>query len=468
MLEQVELRCPLSPNIMASKIFVNAKIVRHDGVKEGALAVKDGKIWEVWYVDGLEEKKSFFDKLMHGESPDESKFDEVIDLKGKYLLPGLVDAHVHFRTPGHEAKEDWTTGSKAALAGGVTTVLDMPNNDPPTIDEETLSEKRKVVAEETLVNYGFFVGATDENAEIVGKIKGMAGVKAYLGSSTGNLFLHAKIYFEKLLENTEKIVAVHAESELVMLELASEYEGKDDPSVHSLIRSPESAYESVKDTLHLAKKYGKKIHLCHVSTEKELEAVRKFKDENVSVEVTPHHLFLTTLDYEKLGNLIKVNPPVREPADQVVLWQGIKDGTVNIVATDHAPHTLAEKKKNYKDVPSGVPGVQTMLPLLLNAVNEGKLSLEKVVELTSYNPSKIFGIKNKGMIEKGMDADLTVVDMDLEEEVDKEFLFSKCGWSPFEGRVLKGWPVLTFVNGEKMYEWRDRFGEVKGREVSYQ
>ncbi len=452
---------------MASKLFVNARIVRHDGVKEGAVAVKEGKIVDVWYVDGTADKKSFFDKLMGADAPDKSKFDEVIDLEGKYLLPGLVDAHVHFRTPGHDAKEDWTTGSKAALAGGVTTVLDMPNNDPPTIDEETLNEKRKMVDVETLVNYGLFVGATDENAETVGKIKGTAGVKAYLGSSTGNLLLDAKIYFEKLLENTEKIVAVHAESELCMLELASEYDGKNDPCVHSLIRSPDCAYEAVKDTLHLAKKHGKKIHLCHVSTEKELDAVRKFKDENVSVEVTPHHLFLTTLDYEKLGNLIKVNPPVREPADQVALWEGIKDGTVNIVATDHAPHTLDEKKKDYKDVPSGVPGVQTMLPLLLNAVNEGKLSLEKVVELTSYNPAKIFGIKNKGLIEKGMDADLTVVDMEKESKVNKNYLFSKCGWSPFEGRELKGWPVLTFVNGEKMYEWRDRFGEAKGREVNF-
>ncbi len=439
---------------MLSKLLKNAEIVRHNGSIKGSLIVENDKIAEVYESGAV--------------LPDESAFDEVIDLEGKYLLPGLIDVHVHFRTPGHEYKEDWITGSKAALAGGVTTVLDMPNNEPPIIDEEALDRKREIVKKDALVNFGLYVGATDDNVSYIGKIKSAAGVKAYLGSSTGDLLLDAKRYLETLLEETGKIVAVHAESELCILEETAKHEGQTDPKVHSMIRNPECAYEAVKNALHLLKKYQKKLYLCHVSTERELSEVKKFMNENVSVEVTPHHLFLNTMDYERYGNLIKVNPPVREPADQVALWQGIKDGLVNVIATDHAPHTLEEKKKDYKEAPAGVPGVQTMLPLLLNAVNEGKISLEKMVELTSFNPARIFGIQNKGDIEKGMDADLTVVDLQKVATVEKDYLFSKCGWSPFSGWELMGWPVMTLVNGEKMYEWRDKFGDKKGREVDYE
>jgi len=223
----------------------------------------------------------------------------------------------------------------------------------------------------------------------------------------------------------------------------------------------------VKDALYLAKKHNGRIHIAHASTAKELDAVRKFKNEKVSVEVTPHHLFLTEKDYAEYGNLIRVNPPVRAMVDQVALWEGIKDGTVDMVATDHAPHLEREKEQSYSKVPSGVPGVQTMLPLLLNAVNEGKLTLEKVVELTSFNPAQKFGIKNKGMLVSGYDADITVVDMDLQEKVCHKFLWTKCNWSPFHGWVLKGYPVRTFVNGVLMYEWRDTFQEGIGQEVEY-
>jgi len=440
---------------MNDLLLKNAKIVNHEGIFEGVVYVKNDKIEEVYESGDLPD-----------DFKDDSNFGSVVDLEGKYLLPGVIDVHVHFRTPGQEYKEDWETGSKAALAGGVTTVLDMPNNDPAVTDNESLQNKKEIVQESTLVNYGLYVGANPQNINQIKDLEGVAGIKVYMGSSTGDLLLSDKELLEELMSKTECLIAIHAESEECIREKMDEFKDKEEPEVHSKIRAPECAYEAVKTAVHLAKKYKRHLHICHLSTEKELDTVRKFADD-VSVEVTPHHLFLTDMDYERYGNKIKINPPVRSVADQVALWQGIKDGTVNIIATDHAPHRKDEKAKTYSEVPSGVPGVQTMLPLLLNAVNEGKLALEKVVELTCYNPSKIFKIANKGRIEKGMDADLTVIDMDLSAKVEEKNLFSKCGWSPFEGWELKGWPIKTYIAGQLMYEWADKFGTNPGKEVEY-
>jgi dihydroorotase len=279
--------------------------------------------------------------------------------------------------------------------------------------------------------------------------------------------LDNKEMLESFFAGVKKILAVHAEHEECIQKGLRKYHGVEALNVHSLVRAPECAEEAVKEVMHLAKKHGTRVHICHVSTQGELEIIHKFKDERVSVEVTPHHLFLTDKDYRTFGNVIKVNPPVRGVIDQVSLWEGIKSGLIDIVATDHAPHLMEEKKLPYDKAASGVPGVQTMLPLLLNAVNDVKLTLEKVVELTSYNPARIFKIKGKGVLEKGADADITVVDMRLEERVCHEFLWSKCGWSPFHGWVLRGWPVMTFVNGELMYQWRDTFGKKTGKEVTF-
>lgn len=441
---------------MKNFVFINAKIVTHQEVFEGSLATQGGTIVKI-------ERKNKPEKVEG----------EIVDLKGKYLFPGLIDVHVHFRTPGMTQKEDWTTGSKAALAGGVTTVLDMPNTNPPVIDEKSLELKRSIVQKEALVNYGFYAGATLDNFEETQKCKNIAGIKIYMGSSTGTLLVDDPKVLEKFFDQSKKLLALHAETESCIQKGAQKFMNVEDPSFHSRIRAPECAQEAMKLALGFVKKYKTRAHFCHVSTAKELELVTGFKKDNpelaklVSVEVTPHHLTLVEDDYEQYGNLIKVNPPIRSEEDHNALWEGIKNGLVDIIATDHAPHLQAEKELPYSQVPSGMPGVQLMLPLLLDASNKGILSLTRVVELTSYNPVKLFGIPNKGMIEEGYDADLTVVDMEKIERVCHHFMWSKANWSPFHGWILNGWPVMTFVNGNLMYEWRETFGKELGREVDF-
>jgi dihydroorotase len=446
---------------MAHILFKNAKVVNQKEIFEADVTVRGGKIEKVFRKDVSKDE----------DKPAESDFEVVYDLENRlYLLPGLIDAHVHFRTPGMTEKEDWITGSKAALAGGVTTVLDMPNTNPPTVDAEHLQKKQEAVAEQALINYGFFAGANHDNLEELTNMKGIAGVKIFMGSSTGSLLIDEKDLLEKFMEEMGKcgqLVAIHAEDEDCIQANMEMNKGNEDPRVHSVIRSPECAHKACKEAMHLARKYNTRVHVCHVSTEKELECIKKFKTGNVTCEVTPNHLFLSDKDYSKYGNFIKVNPPVREQADQVALWAALKDGTVDIIATDHAPHLLEEKQKPYPEAPSGIPGVQTMLPLLLDSVNKGLITLERIVRLCSYNPAKIFGIKNKGKIEEGYDADLTVVDLDKLERICHQWLWTKVNWSPYHGWILKGYPVMTFVNGNLMYEWREKFGSHMGRPVVY-
>jgi dihydroorotase len=443
------MRSHFYKKIFMKKTFaiINAQIVSHKEIFMGSVQVKDGKITKV--------SKDLFNEKV-----------ETIDLKGKYLLPGLIDPHVHFRTPGFPEKEDWVTGSKAALAGGVTTVLDMPNTKPPTTDASSLALKRAMVSKDALVNYGFFAGATNNNVDDVMAMKGIAGVKIFMGSSTGSLLVDDKGALEKFMQ-AGIICALHAEDEQCIHEAQAKCVDREDAAVHSLARPPECAALAVKEALTLAKKYGTEVHICHASTKAELDVIRGFKNDHISVEVTPHHLFLNTSDYDEYGTVIKVNPPIRDASDQAALWDGINDGTVTMIGTDHAPHLMQEKQLPYSQAPSGLPGVQTSLPLLLTAVNEGKITLQKVVELTSYNPARRFGMKGKGVIEEGADADLVVVDMELEEKVCHHFLWTKVDWSPFHGWWLKGWPVMTFVGGELAYEWRDTFYKVKGREVEF-
>ncbi len=440
---------------MTSTLFVNAKIVTSQEIFEGSVLINKGII----------------EKVKRGQLENE-KADARIDLTGKYLLPGLIDVHVHFRTPGMTELEDWTTGSKAALAGGVTTVLDMPNTIPPTIDEESLAQKRAMVGEKALVNYGLYMGATMSNLSEISKVKNIAGVKIFMAKSTGALLVSDKVvlesFFKKAGQSECKILlAIHAEDEECINENMEKYRDNDDPKIHSTIRSEGCALEAVKLALHLAKKYNVRMHLCHVSSKKELDTIRELKNEDITIEATPHHLFLSNKEYESYGNLVKVNPPLRSLQDVSSLWEGIEKGWINIIGTDHAPHLLESKQLPYAKAPSGVPGVQTMLPLLLNASHEKKITLTKIVELCSYNPARKFAIKNKGVIQEGFDADVTVVDMDLLERVCHRYLWTKPDWSPFHGWYLQGWPVMTFVNGELMYKWRDVFGTQRGKEVTF-
>lgn len=412
-------------------LFKNANIVSSEGIANKDVLVHDRKIEKI------------------ADNIDTGGIDEEYDLTGKYLIPGVIDAHVHFRAPGYEKKEDWRTGSMAALAGGVTTVFDMPNTKPKTVTKEALQNKRDLARANSLVNYGLFFGAMLDNIEEIKKVEGVVGLKVYMAETTGHMIMEKDARIDELLEdllkNHKYTVAVHAEDEEMIQRHAENYSDEHKPEVHSLIRNDAIAFSAARRAVHIAKKCGGKLHLCHVSTKKEMQLLSKYPD--VTCEATPHHLFLTVKEYLNQENFVKVNPPLRPEKDREYLWDGIQRNLIDIIASDHAPHLREEKERDYWDAPSGVPGVETMLPLMLNAVNEGMLSLKDVVVMMCENPTKIYPVHNKGYIREGYDADLTVLDMDLEKTVKNENLYTKCGWSPFNGRKLKGWPVMTFVRG---------------------
>ena len=431
-------------------ILKNGHIVLNDGIIDGDLLIEDKFIAKVGGnidVPGAEE----------------------IDCFNKYIIPGVIDAHVHFRSPGYEYKEDWESGSKAALAGGVTTVFDMPNTNPSTVTLDALSKKRELAKAKSLVNFGLFFGSTGENIEDIKNAEGIVGVKVYMGSTTGHVVEKDADFIEKLLrelfENTDRIIAVHAEDAEIIKKRNQIYKDEQSPEIHSLIRNDIVALTAAKRAVHLAKKYGGKVHICHMSTKKEVELMSKYPEDTITCEVAPHHLTFTVSDYADKGNLIKVNPPVRSQKDVDALWDGIKNGVIDIIATDHAPHLLEEKQRDYWDVPSGVPGIEFALPLMLNIANEGLIGIKDVVKLMSENPANLYDIKNKGVLKEGYDADITVVDMDMVKEVKNEDVVSKCSWTPYAGMKLRGWPVMTFVNGVLKMENGKIVSGVKGQEV---
>lgn len=427
-------------------ILRNGKVVLPSGITEGDLGITNGKITQIGKISEKAEVER--------------------DCAGLFILPGAIDMHVHFRDPGFPQKEDFHTGSCAAAAGGITTVVDMPNTLPPTLTCQALEEKRAIAAAKSVVNYGFYIALSEDNIEEVKKAKNIAGVKLFLGSTTGNLLVQKLEAIEQLLK-LGKFVITHAEDESIIKGNAEKFKDALDPKVHSLIRSPKAAYESVKSILHLAKKHDARIHITHASTAGEVELLRKFKGSKVSADCTTHHLYLNEDAYAKSGNFVKMNPPLRSEEDRQALWEALKDGTIQAVDTDHAPHTKAEKEQPYLEAPSGVPGEETMLPLLLNSVNNGDLNLSNVCKFVCENPAKLLGMKSKGKIEVGFDADLTIVDMNKQAEVGANGYFTKCGWSPFAGWKLKGWPVMTVVGGEIVFENGKVNEAIRGKEVEY-
>lgn len=399
--------------------------------------------------------------------------DETIDCNGKHILPGAIDVHVHFRTPGHEHKEDWHTGSRAALKGGVTTVLDMPNNKPSIINEETLDLKRSIVSKNSLINYGFNFGASKNNLEEIKKVfgkKGVAAVKVYMGASTGDLLMDDLTVLRKLLE-TDYLILVHAECNCMMEENKKKYP-EADVNVHSKIRDQKVAFKAMKDAVDIAIETGGRLHICHMSTKLEVEYLREIYCKNPSLkeritsEVCPHHLAFTTKDYSKQGTYLQMNPSLHEESDADALWRGIQDNIVTMVATDHAPHLRKEKDLPYGQSPSGVPGVETVLPFLLNATHEGKLSsINEVVKLLCEHPAQYFKLKNKGQLKEGFDADIAIVDFNLKKTIKNEEQETKCGWSPFHNEEWIGFPVMTFVQGHLAYNNGKYNESLKGKEV---
>ncbi|AWN42383.1 dihydroorotase [Methylobacterium durans] len=374
------------------------------------------------------------------------------DCTGLHLLPGVIDTQVHFREPGLDHKEDLESGSRAAVMGGVTAVFEMPNTVPQTTSAEALADKIGRAYHRMHCDFAFWVGGTHENAHQVAELErlpGAAGIKVFVGSSTGSLLVEDDAGVREILSRIRRRAAFHAEDE-PMLRERKDLRVPGDPASHPVWRSPEAALKATRRLVALAHETGARIHILHVSTAEEMHFLGAHKDV-ASVEVTPHHLTLDgTEAYARLGTLVQMNPPVRDAAHRDVLWWGLRQGVADILGSDHAPHTLAEKSKSYPDSPSGMTGVQTLVPTMLDHVAAGRLSLARFVDLTSAGPQRLFGIARKGRLALGYDADVTVVDLKRRETIRNGWIASKCGWTPYDGVTVTGWPVGTVVRGRRV------------------
>ena len=377
---------------------------------------------------------------------------EAIDACGRLLLPGVIDAQVHFREPGKEYKEDIGSGSRAAVRGGVTSFLEMPNTDPPTISQAALDDKLRRAAQTSVANYGFFIGATTDNLDEINGATPACGIKIFMGASTGSLLVDRPEDLERIFANGSRLIAVHAEDETRIRARRAQFAHRTDPAAHSEIRDNECARLATEFALSLANKYRRRLHILHLSTKEEVELLRNNKPAWVTAEVIPNHLLLNVDDYARLGTLVQMNPPIRTHYDNAALWRGLHDGVIDFIATDHAPHTLEEKRQDYPKAPSGMPGVETSLPLMLTEMKAGRCTLAEIQKWMCYGPAHAYGIPNKGQILEGWDADLTLVDLDQPRVVHNDDTFTKVHWSPYAGRELVGWPAYTVVNGEIVFD----------------
>ena len=387
---------------------------------------------------------------------------ETVDAKGHLLLPGVIDPQVHFREPGGIYKEDLGSGSRAAVRGGVTSYLEMPNCNPATTNQKELNWKLARAAKCSVANFGFFVGASRDNLEALNTVHPTCGIKIFMGSSTGDLLVDDDKLLETIFSNGNRLIAVHAEDEARIRQRTEMFLGSNSEfgtanrlspyDIHSTIRDPETALLATKKAVSLSKKYGRRLHILHLSTSVEVNFLRTEKPPQVSCEVVPNHLFPSTNDYSRLGSKGQMNPPLREPENSSALWQGLQDKIIDIVATDHAPHTIEDKLQPYPLSPSGTPGVETSLPLMLTEMVKGRCTLKQVQEWMSAGPARLYRISNKGLIAEGFDADLTLVDLKSYRPVMDEEIFSRAGWSPFSGQQLTGWPIYTIVNGGIVFD----------------
>jgi dihydroorotase len=374
---------------------------------------------------------------------------EVFEAKGLHVLPGVIDTQVHFREPGNEHKEDLESGSRAAVMGGVTAVFEMPNTNPPTTTRAAIDDKLGRAAGRMHCDYAFYVGATPTNVGALGileRLPGVCGVKAFLGSSTGTLLLDKEEAILAALKGGTRRMAVHSEDEARLKE-RKHLAAKGDVRTHTIWRDAETARSSTERVLRLARQAGRRLHVLHVTTADELPLLAAARD-LATVETTPQHLTLAAPEcYERVGTLAQMNPPIRETHHREALWRAVQDGLIDVIGSDHAPHSRAEKEKTYPDTPSGMPGVQTLVTLLLDHVNAGHLTLERFVDLTSAAAARVFGIAGKGRIARGYDADFTIVDLKMKKRIENSWIASKCGWTPFDGMQTTGWPLATIIRG---------------------
>ena len=396
------------------------------------------------------------------------KTKQQIDVSDKLVLPGLIDTQVHFREPGSIDAEDLKTGSKAAIIGGITAVFEMPNTNPPTTNFEEF-QKKIDIGKGMYCNHAFYFGATAENYEILEKLKdlnGCCGIKLFAGSSTGNLLVDKEDDIEKVFKHASKVVAVHSEDEEI-LKLRKKLIVKGDVKTHPIWRNEEVAISSTRKIVKIAKRLNKKAHILHVTTKEEVDFLSQNKG-NITFEITPQHLTMYAPDcYNKLGSYAQMNPPIRDKSHYDRLWYAVRNNYNDTIGSDHAPHLKINKDKIYPETPSGMPGVQTIVPVMLNHMNEGRISLNQIINFLCENPVKIFGIKNKGYIKKDFDADFTIVDLDKEIEIKNENIESKCGWSPFDGLKFKGTPLYTIIGGDIKMRDGKIIGDPTGRPLNF-
>jgi dihydroorotase len=433
-------------------ILRNGMVVTPGGTLRTNIAVTDGRIRAIG-------------DLLGASAADD------LDLRGLTVLPGVIDTQVHFREPGLEHKEDLESGTRAAAQGGVVAIFEMPNTKPSTTTADAIRDKLARAQGRAWVDHAFFIGAASDNIDHLAeweRIPGCAGIKVFMGSSTGNLLVADDETLGRVLAQGFRRVAVHCEDEGRLIERKHVAEEGAHPRVHHQWRDVETALMASKRLVALAEKAGRRVHVLHVTTAEEMEFLAGHKD-IATVETTPQHLTLAAPEcYERLGTYAQMNPPIRGIRHRDALWAAIADGVVDVLGSDHAPHTREEKDKPYPQSPSGMTGVQTLVPLMLDHVNHGRLSLERLVDLTSGGPARIYNIAGKGRIAVGYDADFTVVDMKAERTITNDWIESRCGWTPFDGQKVTGWPVATIVRGLTVMRDGQLLGSAAGEPVRFQ
>ncbi len=398
------------------------------------------------------------------DAPSIADADEVVDGQGLHLFSGIVDDQVHFRDPGLTHKEDLHSGSLACAKGGVTTFLEMPNTNPPTVTVARLAEKLAVAATKSVVNYGFYIGATPGNLPELQQATRTPGIKIFLGSSTGTLLVDSQDSLERIFSETSLPICAHCEDEATVQANAQSLGGGREYADHSRIRDTAAAVTATTRALELAHRHNHRFHVLHVSTAQEIPLVADHRG-RITAEVCPHHLLFNTGDYARLGSLVQMNPSVKTAEDNAALWQGLRDGFLQVVATDHAPHTLEEKQQPYPRSPSGVPAVENSLAIMLDAANRGQCTLQQIAHWMSDAPARVWDLVGKGRIAPGYDADLVLVDLNKTHTVSNAEQLSKCRWSPWHGQSLTGWPVQTWVLGQVVWAQGHVRAEVRGREA---
>lgn len=444
-------------------IIKNATVLIADENSKGLIQIR-----EVQTHVGVKEGKIHY--IGDGNAPAL----QILDAKGLHLLPGVIDSQVHFREPGMVHKEDLSTGTKAAALGGVTSIFEMPNTNPPTTTAELLADKIRRAQSKAWVNFAFYIGASHENADQLPeleKLPGCAGIKIFMGSSTGSLLVEDNPTLQLIFSQGSRRVIVHSEDEERLRERRQIAVESKDVRSHPVWRDELTAFTSTARILEISEKTKRPLHVLHVTSAQEIELIRKKKAKFpwISCEVLPQHLTLAAPDcYEQLGTLAQQNPPIRDKLHREALWKAVADGTVDVLGSDHAPHTLEEKEREYPNSPSGMPGVQTLVPIMLNHVHEGRLSLARFVELVCEGPRRLFGCRSKGRIALGLDADFTLVDLKKTRKIENKWIASRCGWTPFDGMTMTGWPVATVINGTLVMQDNQVLGTPRGKQVEFQ